>query len=271
LKRTHAEALDFLQRHPGILECVKHIHEENGSEGHIQCYISPGYASALLYLMATSQSDNEKYKENPCESLLDLGLYEKACEFWVSLASNDPSLKPLQTALAAVLNDDEAGGSLVAERIALIVKTWNNYVDGQTVKSTDLKLEYVQDSKGINRLAEHPAVGGIDIGDPKEGEELAERVEEQKKVQLEKKLNSGSPSKKTAKKKMAKKKKRISIVGKLYWFVTDGNEPRRGKVADVDGEGNADLVVCDGFQGAGNKMSAPISTLTKEQPTSKGG
>lgn len=72
-KRTHAESLDFLARHPRILECVKHVYEENGEEGKIANYVSPGYAAGLMYLMGCCATDPQEYgaTDTPVESMLD--------------------------------------------------------------------------------------------------------------------------------------------------------------------------------------------------------
>lgn len=52
LMRTHAESIDFMKRHPRILECVRHIHAEDGSESQLGDIISSkGDAAGLLYLM----------------------------------------------------------------------------------------------------------------------------------------------------------------------------------------------------------------------------
>jgi hypothetical protein len=177
-KRTHAESLDFIQRHPKILECVKHIYEENGKEDKLKAYPSPGYAAALLYLMASAKTlrENEEgtgYTQVSCptEDLLDWSTWNLACEFWTKLAANDKGFASLSETVAEFL--DIEGGSFKDERIALIVKAWWRFAEGRKITPETIALETVVDGEGVQRLAECPLVGevygdisGIDIGQP---------------------------------------------------------------------------------------------------------
>jgi hypothetical protein len=166
-RRTHAESLDFLARHPKLLEAVQHVYEEDGDERLVARYVSVGYAAALLYLMATSETpDDSEYRtsDHPSEAMLDLGRWDKACEFWVVLASGDKTFKKV---FAEVVHE---GGSQ-AERWALVVKAWLSFVEHGKIKESGLNLAYVENDEGVLRLAEHPACGGIDLGDPKEVDE----------------------------------------------------------------------------------------------------
>lgn len=165
-RRTHAESLDFIARHPRILECVKHITEENGKEGKIARYVSPGYAAGLLYLFGCSGTDTEAsdYSLSPApnESMLNWDRWEKACAFFVLLAGGAKGFSAVRTVLARIL--EETGGSN-AERWAILVSAWNSFIKGEEISEKTLQLEY-EIKDGVRRLAECPTVGGIDIGDP---------------------------------------------------------------------------------------------------------
>jgi hypothetical protein len=177
-KRTHAESLDFIQRHPRILECVKHIYEESGKEDKLKAYPSPGYAAALLYLMGSAKTERENEEGTgytqvscPTEDLLDWSTWDLACEFWTKLAANDKGLASLSETVAEFL--DIEGGSFKDERIALIVKSWWRFAEGKKITPESIALETVIDGEGVQRLAECPLVGevygdisGIDIGQP---------------------------------------------------------------------------------------------------------
>jgi hypothetical protein len=175
-KRSHAESLDFIQRHPRILECVKHIYEENGDQGKLKYYPSPGYAAALLYLMGSSATDNYLEDDtgytqvsNPTEDLLDWSMWDKAVEFWHLLAAHDPRMNHVRQAIADLL--DSEGGSFRNERIAILIKAWWCWSTGLEITEKAIELDIVTDIEGRPRLTETPRVGealgeacGIDLG-----------------------------------------------------------------------------------------------------------
>jgi len=158
--RTHAESLDFLARHPKLLECVNHIFEENGKENRVGGYLTLGYCSALMYLMGSSTSSSRKYQKETDERSLDWKNFNVACEFWSMIAASDKRTEALRLALVVVL--DESGSP--SERIALIVKAWIAFVNKKSITSATLKLKY-KEVDGWNILAETPVVGGVDVGD----------------------------------------------------------------------------------------------------------
>src|ERR1035437_8837650 len=123
-KQTHSESLNFLGRHSKLLSCVRHVWEEN-SDGKIQQVITPGYMSALTYLMGCSATTAEKAKdylsmESPDESALDWSRSDKAEQFVVELAAGSDKLDPVRQKLSKMLNEEE--GVSVAERMALVVQ-----------------------------------------------------------------------------------------------------------------------------------------------------
>lgn len=179
-KRTHAESLDFIQRHPKILECVRHICEENGHDDKLKYYPSPGYAAALLYLMGSSTTlretaDGSGYVqvECPTEDLLDWSMWDKACAFWTELAAGKEAFNDLRNEIAYLL--DSEGGSFLEERLALIIKAWWQYAMDEDISTESIKYETQVDGAGYRVIAECPQVGevfgdlsGIDLGDTKE-------------------------------------------------------------------------------------------------------
>lgn len=168
-RRTHAESLDFLGRHPKLLQAVRHIHEESGKEGRIAKFISPGHAAGFLYLMAASNSDRDAYDAKPAEKSLDLGNWDAACDYWVNLAAGGKETKVVKDALVKLANQD--GGTSNAEKWATIALSWEGWLDGKKIKEKHVTLTYSEDANGMRRLSEHPSVGGIDLGSPKEVDE----------------------------------------------------------------------------------------------------
>jgi hypothetical protein len=181
-RRTHSESLDFIARHPGILECVKHILEEDGEDGRIAKVVGPGYAAGLMYLMAASASDPKEYKaaQNPCEDSLDWEEFEKAAEFWRRVAEDAPEFRLIRVTLAKL------GGGTNPERWGTIVRAWNAYAEGKKFSSAILGLSY-QERDGVKVLDECPTVGGIDMGKPEPAEpEDPKRTPDPKPEKIEK-------------------------------------------------------------------------------------
>lgn len=172
--RTPAETVDWIERHPRLVEAARHIYEED-DEGKLSKYVSPGYAAGLLYLMASCKSDPAKHVEDRSEKVLDLSLWGKAEEFWVMLAKgqHDDEFKELRRAIGLLGNPDDGSSGSLAERVGVIVKGWQLYSQKQPFKSAGLKLRYVTDEDDVKTLDETPTVGGIDLGNP-------ERVKEEK-------------------------------------------------------------------------------------------
>lgn len=170
-KRTHSESLYFIERHPKVLACVKHVVEEDDSEGKIGKFLSVGYAAALLYLMGSSMTERETdakdgycQVDTPSEAQLNWERWDEAQEFFVFLASGDKRLAPIREALGELL---ERGAGTVAERMALLVHAWNAWIADGEVTLADLQLEYATSEDGERVLAECPSVGGVDLGNPK--------------------------------------------------------------------------------------------------------
>lgn len=167
LRKTHAESLNFIERHQTLLKCVRHIFEEDGgADRKIAKYISPGYAAGLMYLMACSTTEGEKYhaSNSPSEKHLDFAMFDKASEFWLFLADGSPEFKPLRDAIAGLANPVTGTGGTMAEKVAVLIKAWGHYLAGDGFTAKRLELKYAPNDNGDNVLAEWPETGGIDKG-----------------------------------------------------------------------------------------------------------
>lgn len=219
LTRTHAEALDMLNRHLRLLECVKHIYTEN-VQSSISQVLSVGYAAAVCYLMATSDSDPQKYYEADVrdESLLDFSKLEDSQEFWINVAQG--KFPALTSTLASMINAGGEGGITIRERLALIVNAWNC---GSKVTTSGLALKYHTDDDGIKTLTSMPTVGGIDKGEiPDDVVILGDEEDESDDVaeHVKKKVSA-------KKVKPAKAEKRLPTDGDEVWVLPT----RKGEVA----------------------------------------
>lgn len=169
IRKTHAEALDFLGRHSKLLEAVKHIYEEDGQDGRITKTVGTGYAAGLLYLMGSGSTDPSAYQhmDSPNETVLDWSLWDDACDFWVEFATGK-KLNALREAINAIKVGTEVNGEMVygtrEEVIALVIKAWTLFAAGKPVTAEEIALKYETDTDGYRTLAECPTVGGIDIG-----------------------------------------------------------------------------------------------------------
>jgi len=150
-KLTHSEAAEWLARHDKLKKAVLKILELH-HDGAITPLVNMGVASALFYLMASSETDGDRYRKNPSERRIDFSMWDKAMTFWAALASDTPLRSMLSTHCDTSLQ----------ERIALIVKAWNVSLVQSGFTDSDLALSYYQDSNGVSRLDEYPMVGGID-------------------------------------------------------------------------------------------------------------
>jgi hypothetical protein len=164
--RTHSESLAFVERHPKLLKAVQHILKIN-QEGSLESLgLGLGYCAGLLYLMAASQDDGDTYfnATPPNESLLRLGRWEKACEFWEELAALDGKLRSVRYALAGLRDPDNGRGGSLAEQVGVVILAWNLYQDGDLPQEADLVLHYLYDEDGGKHLDGHPEMAGIDRG-----------------------------------------------------------------------------------------------------------
>ncbi|MCK9568780.1 hypothetical protein M0R72_07560 [Candidatus Pacearchaeota archaeon] len=197
-KRSHADSLDLLARHERLLECVKHIFEENTTDTtedgervfRIGQWVSPGYAACLCYLMGQSHTDysNSDYRlaDVPHEGLLDWSLWDKARDFWVELAGGSKALQPLRDTLVKARME---GTGSAAEKTSIFANAWTALMNGDKLSVSALTPDYHINDAGQKELLDYPAVGGIDLGCPDEDEEettvetdpTPEEIEESKK------------------------------------------------------------------------------------------
>jgi hypothetical protein len=166
ISRTYEEFRDMIARHTRLLECVKHLYQEN-DKNTIGVVISCGYAAALCFLMASSATDLKEYysKAVLTETNLDFSRWDAALRFWSMLAKRDPKMSAIHETLSSMVEKAGDEGISRRERLALIAKAWINR-EKLTVPS--LQLKYQTDEDGIQYLVECPTVGGIDKGEATE-------------------------------------------------------------------------------------------------------
>jgi hypothetical protein len=173
IEKSHSETVDFLARHPKILECAKHIWEENGGPGkegkrimkHLK---SLGMAAGFMYLMAASKTEWEGYAKNRDEKSVDLSLFDEASTFFTELANNSRKFFQLRESFRRLSHE---GGGSTNEYIGVLVKAWRLFVDKKQFTEENLQLAYKETEDGELKLIEFPRIGGIDIGPEESPEE----------------------------------------------------------------------------------------------------
>ena len=134
--------------------------------------------------MAASKSDAGKYRQGyRAEKALDMSRWDKACEFWTALAQSAPEVANVRNVRRPLDGDtDEYTGHVfaemdagsVAERMGVIIKAWECFLEGTNVTPNNCKLKYSphleDDGTSFYNLTEFPIIGGIDLGEPAEEE-----------------------------------------------------------------------------------------------------
>jgi len=218
----HSEALDFVEDHPGLIDSVRFIFEEEGGTGadgkRISSEVSLAYAAGLHFLMSTAGTDPDKYDEG---GEYDEGFRPKADDFWVAFASGAGLEKgnPILALKNALRRLDASGAAGRDEIIGTVINAFNLWVDGKKAsKVTDVKVKKTKDKKtGKLVIADPPRLGGIDVFREVEEEEDVEEV----------------PAKEDDGPKKGSKSKGGWAVGDQCWVKEDDGEHWFGKIVDV--------------------------------------
>ena len=177
---TIPESVEWFDKHPSFADFVVDIYEdyqannkgrgeksEDGEEVGFssQQRMSAGNAAALMFLMATSQTEREKYVKKPSDKSIDWTWKAKARDFWTELCMGPEAIKVEFQALKNVLDtlydpENEIGGNIY-ERKAVICKAWNLF----KIDSTWTEEELVIPKSSDGKMTEFPTFGGIDVGE----------------------------------------------------------------------------------------------------------
>ena len=183
----HSEALDFIANHPKLVDAILFlwgVEAGGGRDGRrISRFLSFPYACALYYLMATSNTDPEKYQEHGSEAL-NFKMQPKAAEFWTLFASGS-GLKagsPILTLRDMLPDVITSGGAGRDEVVCMVVKAFNLWMDGKKATESQLTVEKSRNDRGKMVIDEWPRLGGIDVDEPTfADEELGKAVREMSK------------------------------------------------------------------------------------------
>lgn len=215
---TNSTLIDFVERHPKILDCVRWVYEHD-KHGEFQLYlqVQPGICAALMYLMGASATDPDKYIQNPppSEEHISWKHWKKAMSFWESLSDCmslshmyetspgtdkakaerllgehpfHPLLKKIQVLISKAAEGQDADEDLtgVSPRIGTLIKAWLLYANDEPFTDEDLSLQMApsnpEDPNSPKRVDEWPVCCsegyGIDFGDHKAPKEPKENPPE---------------------------------------------------------------------------------------------
>lgn len=198
LTRTHSHAIEFLERHGYMQECVALINQENMDKG-ISTYIPVGRAAGMMYLMACCDADNTKYKEaaQPTERMLKFNHRAKARKFWELLGSPDASEPELNGQFDIVrklindmTSDEDVYGSNDKTAECILIKAWQLFVNDTVITRKLIKPKMgkeTTDEYTWHYIDEEPLLGGIDFGGCRVDEDLDadEEIEDELEEEIE--------------------------------------------------------------------------------------
>lgn len=237
-RRTPTEALRFLANHKKVLECVYHVaildnppkvEGEDGKarrEHPIGRFLPPGFMAALMYLMGTSESDGEAYRDvgsvaDRSEKKLKFSRMEKAKEFVSEFANGN--LEAVRKAIALAVDKVSSKDVPTSVVASIIVKAWKMWIEDK--KPTAGKLDvFTETDKGYGAVDEN--VGGIDTIGMKKAEILG-TVEPEPEPEEDKEETQADAHRR---KKEAKEKAKVAAAEKNG----SGDEEEAGVPADED-------------------------------------
>jgi hypothetical protein len=162
---TELEHIDFLKRHPRLLDCVKHMFVQNTDRTISKLRLSPGQSAAMMYMMASSASDADAYRKGnpPSEKQLSWEYWKKAEEFWSLLAADDDQLVAVVRALHSLADENSVHGTSHVRKLAVVTKAWRLFQADEKITKKALTRDYRENTNDLSRR-ERAAVGGIDLG-----------------------------------------------------------------------------------------------------------
>ena len=268
--RTHSESLEFIDRHPKILECVREISAWEGSKKDklISTYLSLGYSSALMYLMASSTSYHADYIADNLrdESALKWDLWEDACDFWHGLASKDKKFAMVKKYLTSLLAEHITVDHKT--RMCMLINAWLLFVQGKRITEEGIAVKFDHTDEGRLKIGEYPTCGGIDEGEPGELRAVEVDIDDIK-------ARKDKVDKDRMKKLFGKSKDSKAVTNGEYkegdkvWVKEANGEHWRGTIKTVEegiGGKNVGVQPDAGYAGAGNTYTMKMSNVYTERP-----
>ncbi len=198
---THPVMQGLLNRHPRLKKAVRFIFDLNntGFRSISQLGLSAGQCATMLYLMATSTSEADDYRnaDPPKESKLDFERWDAACGFWKRLAvipeKGEAEIDPIRIALNGLKDPETGAGGNLLEKTCVLALAWQIICSGVQPSLEDLKLTrhvFPEDSPRYGEvvLVNRETFGGIDCchaAPPDLSDETEEQIEAGKVAEKE--------------------------------------------------------------------------------------
>ena len=180
--KKHSIILDFLNRHPSLLDYVVHLRTESekkvtGPDGEdtavnpLKTVTAPGYAAALAYLMATSDSDGDEYANRiragdyPTEAMLNFRNAKKAKEFFTAIGKG--TLFQVIQAISELQGPEGQNVVTRGARFTILAKAWARFKMKEDFSSDEILPVIDKTDDGEELMESVPSVGGIDLGEPR--------------------------------------------------------------------------------------------------------
>ena len=248
----HSEALAFVEKHPELIKAALFIYQEDGNDKRISSYVSLGYATGLMFLLAASSSDPDTYQES---GAYNLELWDKAEEFWVVFGSGGKDLHALRTVLARM--EAYGGAQGKAFITGTVVKGMNLWMDNKPVEAKTCKVKKKRQDDGKLIVAEYPRLGGMDTE--------VELVEPEPEPETE--TDTPAPKGKKAATKKAKRSKGGWQVGDLAWVNDEEGDHWFGTIKDIFvDESTKDKLAQLEDENSGGVFEVGLSSLSVKKP-----
>ena len=129
-KFQHSELLEFLQKHPKLLDIVVETYRnDDGAEQRIQSLCSPAYLAAVAYLGAAQETDRDAYDADGTVTITDDSL-KTAIDFIQTFAAGTGLEKgdPILVCRTIFQRQRKEGGTRDRDVLLnTLVKTWNAF------------------------------------------------------------------------------------------------------------------------------------------------
>lgn len=168
---THSEAMGFAKNHPHAEEAtslVFKMDQKQDDEGEPIRNLKQitgltyGELAALLYLMGSSASDGDVYRNMEVQSEKEVSweVWDKAVAFFQAIADADEDVQPIRDAFAVMKGKNADINLSKAEKFACLINAWLKYKDDEDLIVGEIVPAYADESK--RSLEDTATVGGIE-------------------------------------------------------------------------------------------------------------
>jgi hypothetical protein len=186
--QIHPASIEFLHRHLRLLEFIVYMMElDSGNElTDRPLALSAGKCAAMLYLMASSDSNPGLYRVGDAwnEENLNWDMEEKAKSFWEHLAGKHATFVAIKDTFHDLKHHLTGKDPKFIDKVCVLAKAWAKFRDDEVIEVKGITPKYDTDEHTqVKKLVDWPTFNnnangtGIDSGEPKKGEPADEPQE----------------------------------------------------------------------------------------------